>query len=177
MLGDATGDKKADLILYEQGKWNICPSNGSTAFEEEVFWCQDHGNQTRRLTKCLPAAHKFLVGYTQAPESDNYGVSAITFNKNYGYWQVMTPLELITSNTPFYYHSWHFHNRAALPLIGEEYYGFDAEKDTFAIAELVRQLASAGIDYVLLDQTNPWDVLLPAYQLFAFEIRFRETER
>ena len=82
----------------------------------------------------------------------------------------MPPLDLITSPTPFYYNSWHFHNRAALPLIGDTYHGFDAEKDTFAIAELVRQLAHAQIDYVLLDQTNTWNVLLTSYQVFAREI-------
>jgi len=170
MAGDATGDNRADLILYNEGTWEICPSDGAGAFGEAESWCRDHGNQTRRLTKCLPAAHRFFVGYAQASRTDQYGVSAIAFNENHGFWQVMPPPGLITSNTPFYYDSWHFHNRAALPLIGEEYYGFDANRDTFAIAELVRQLALAEIDYVLLDQTNPWAALIDSYKLFALEV-------
>lgn len=181
MLGDATGDNLEDVILFhlkdsagkKSGKWEICKSNGQDSFEDPELWCIEHGSGDRRnrITKSTPVAHEFMVGYVQSRKESGNGVSAIAINKNYGYWQVLPPQSLLNGVTsPKWYNSWHTWNRATLPRIGEQYYGFDAEEDSFAIAEIIKELAKIEIDYVLLDQTNPWGVLLKSYQVFANEI-------
>ncbi len=185
-FADGNGDKKADAILYHehyreimnQGRWEIAVSNGRDGFSEPVFWCDNHGSADvrGRPMKGLPAGHRFFTGYVQTPNTGPYGVSPIVFNDVHGFWQVMPPYKMF-SNDPYepgsqprWYCSWHVHNRGGLPLTGSDYYGFDAEDDSFAIAELIKELADAGIDFVLFDQTNNWDVLLKAYQVFAGEI-------
>ena len=129
------------------------------------------GDNRNRITKSTPEAHEFMVGYVQANKESGSGVSSIAINKNHGYWQVLPPKSLLNGITSAkWYNSWHTWNRATLPRIGEQYYGFDADEDSFAIAEIIKELARIEIDYVLLDQTNSWDALVKSYQLFASEI-------
>ncbi len=186
MFADANGDNFADAIFYHehyqgianQGRWEFAPSNGAGTFSDPVFWCQQHGSADPRgrPMKGLPAGHNFFTAYVNTSKSGSYGVSPIVFNNDWGLWQVMPPYELFSNqpgqpgNQPWWYNSWHTHSRAALPLIGNEYYGYDAEVDTFAITAIIKELADAEIDYVLLDQTNTWGVLLKAYQVFAHTI-------
>jgi len=181
MTGEATGDKLEDLILFHitdskgrnSGRWETCTSNGKDAFEKPELWCNEHGggDNRNRITKAAPKAHEFLVGYVEAHKESGNGVSSIAINKNYGYWQVMPPKNLLNGITSAkWYNSWHTWNRATLPRIGEQYYGFDAEEDSFAIAEIIKELAKIEIDYVLLDQTNSWGALVKSYRVFAREI-------
>jgi hypothetical protein len=184
ILADATGDQLADLVLYHEdyggntnvGRWEVCTSNGSNAFDAPVLICSNHGSLNPRASKGLPAAHRFFTGHVQTPKNGDYGVSPIAFNNDYGHWQIMPPYGLYPNgnwqpgSAPNWYCSWQYNNRAAIPRIGNDYFGFDAELDSFALAELVRELALAEIDFVLLDQTNPWNALLEAHQAFALEI-------
>jgi len=181
MFADVDGDKKADLIIYNEhykgkqnrGRWDFAPSNGNNAFGEFVFWCGSHGSYDVKMrhSKGLPKAHRFFTGYVQSSKTSEYGVSPIAFNKDYGHWQVMPPFNMFPGiTTPNWYCSWHYNNRAAIPLIDDEYYGFDAEDDTFAVLSLVKAMADADIDFVMLDQTNPWEALLKAHQLFAYAV-------
>ncbi len=182
MFADVDGDKKSDAILYYlndgsgnpiRGEWQFCASNGSNAFGSETFWTTRHGSRTDRPSKGLPACHTFFTGHVQQSKTSNFGVSPIAFNNDAGYWQVMPPYNMFGNGNyqpgqdPDWYCSWHSRNRGYLPLIGDEYYGFDAEDDVFAITEIISDMAEAEIDFVLLDQSNAWGALFKTYQVFA----------
>lgn len=185
MMADATGDSKADVITFDMfgndgkplGEWNIYASNGTSQFGDAQFWCRNHGsdNSRNRPSKGTLHGHQFFTGYLLKNKRDSYGPSPISFNNDAGYWEVMPPLGLFPNSgtdaaagkSPNWYCSWQYNNRAGLPRIGDKYYGFDAEQDDWALTELIRDLADAEIDYVMLDQTNPWESLLNAHRLFA----------
>lgn len=185
MFADVDGDKESDAILYylndgggspTKGEWKFCASNGSNAFGTETFWTARHGSLTVRASKGLPACHIFFTGHVQQSKTSNFGVSPIAFNNDAGYWQVMPPYGMFGNglyepgSDPDWYSSWHSRNRGFLPLIGDEYYGFDAEDDYFAVQEIISDIAEAEIDFVLLDQTNAWGALFKTYQVFATAI-------
>lgn len=185
MFADVDGDKESDAILYylnddkgnpTKGKWKFCASNGTTAFGNETFWTARHGSRTDRPSKGLPACHSFFTGHVQQSKTSNFGVSPIAFNNDVGYWQVMPPYAMFGNGNyepgsdPDWYCSWHSRNRGYLPLIGDEYYGFDAEDDYFAIQQIISDMAAAEIDFVLLDQSNAWGALFKTYQVFATAI-------
>ena len=185
MFADVDGDKESDAILYylndgtgnpTKGEWKFCASNGTNAFGNETFWTARHGSRTDRPSKGLPACHSFFTGYVQQSKTSNFGVSPISFNNDVGYWQVMPPYGMFGNgnyepgSAPGWYCSWHSVNRGSLPLIGDEYYGFDAEDDYFAVQEIISDMAAAEIDFVLLDQTNAWGALFKTYQVFATAI-------
>ena len=185
MFADVDGDKESDAILYYlndgagepvKGEWKFCASNGTTAFGNETFWTARHGSRTNRPSKGLPACHSFFTGHVQQSKTSNFGVSPIAFNNDAGYWQVMPPYGMFGNGNyepgqdPDWYCSWHSRNRGYLPLIGDEYYGFDAEDDYFAIQQIISDMAAAEIDFVLLDQSNTWGALFKTYQVFATAI-------
>jgi len=181
IFGDASGDNIEDVILFHMrdaegrnsGKWEICQSNGNNAFAKPELWCNEHGSGDRRnrITKTIPEAHKFMLGHVEASKESGHGASCIAINNKHGFWQVMPPKSLLNGITSAkWYNSWQTWNRASLPRIGDQYYGFDADEDTFAIAEIIKELAAVEIDYVMLDQTNSWNFLIKSYRLFANEI-------
>jgi hypothetical protein len=180
LSADVNGDKKADMIAFtfSDGKWIFLPSNGVNAFGAETFWCTRHGGNNPRANKDIPPGTHFMTGFVQTTSEQEYGVSPIVFNQTRGRFQVMPPYGMFSNNKfqPGNGSNWYNSYQAGqadqfLPFIDGEYYGFDAEDDTFAIRYLIQQLAEAKIDYVLFDQTNGWNALKTTYTLFAREIK------
>ena len=180
LSADVNGDKKADMIAFtfSDGEWVFSPSNGVNAFGTETFWCTRHGGDNPRASKDIPPGTHFMTGHVQTTSDQEYGVSPIAFNQTRGRFQVMPPYGMFSNsnyqsgNGSNWYNS--YQSGAAdqfLPFIDGEYYGFDAEDDTFAIRYLIKELAEAEIDYVLFDQSNPWNALKATYTLFAKEIK------
>ncbi len=180
MTGDMNGNGRADIIkfTFSDGRWVFSPSNGMNAFGNETFLCMEHGGHNPRASKQIPQGTDFMTGFVQSKKTESYGASPVVFNKNRGRFQVMPPLGMFSNarfqpgESPHWYNSYQQGTADQfLPLIDGRYYGFDANTDVSAIQYLIRKLVEADIDYVLFDQSNPWNALRASYLLFAKEIK------
>jgi hypothetical protein len=153
LLGDVNNDGMQDAIVYHgDGRWHVVASNGTDFQQSKVRlnWKSSHGHTKQSVP--YPEATWFSVG-------DIYGngyVAPVVFRNSGGIWQALPgdyhelhPNSVNYYNKPRLANGWEGINYGYTPVDGI----YDSG-DPVVIEEHLQEIEDAGIDFILLDQTN-----------------------
>jgi len=160
LLHDVDGDGRADAIAYyaSGGTWFLRRAQASS-FGELESWIRDHGNAT--LPGYVPAADNVFVADVYGDGSHKAG--AVLFTNANGEWRALPAERLYTGysgtsryNTPMKWNIWEASNIRYRPRTLGTYRRYST-KETAVVDEHLDMIRAAGIDFLILDETNNID--------------------
>ena len=136
-LADVNGDGKADAIVFfnsSNGKWDVAESTGSsfqTPFEKQVQ--NGFGSDEQFVANLNKSNEAYFVSYYASD----------------GVWKAI-PCQY---RQPNIYNTWEGWDINYVPRVGSGFHQYDT-LDKGVVDEHLKELGEAGVDFLLLDQTN-----------------------
>ena len=148
LLADATGDGKADAVVFFRdgalaGQWYVARSSGAGFAPPSGPSAQSHGAENVRGDGAV--ADAIFLG-----DTTGRGVADPTiFTARTGSWRVLR-WDYVKPNRQNTWEAWNIRH---IPRVGDGYRQYDSG-EAAVIDEHLQLLQEAGIDFLLLDQTN-----------------------